>query len=167
MKQNGQIVRASDLTKTYTVGAREIAALRGVSFTVSPGEFMVLLGPSGAGKTTTLILVGGLDRPSGGSLHVAGQLIATATATPVRAGSTRPPRPCRLRRLPPARRSPRSRTQVLIWRPTARDRAEALLCCVGLPPPTARTSPAVRCSALPRARAHQPAALLADDHSEP
>ena len=76
MKRNGHVVKVAGLTKTYSVGKREIEALRGIDFEIEPGEFVVLLGPSGAGKTTTLNLVGGLDRPTGGSISVAGEVIA-------------------------------------------------------------------------------------------
>jgi ABC-type lipoprotein export system ATPase subunit len=76
MNTNGHVVQATNLSKTYSTGGREVEALRGIDLTIAPGEFTVLLGPSGAGKTTALNVVGGLDRPTGGELTVAGEVIA-------------------------------------------------------------------------------------------
>lgn len=66
------IVTAKDLKKTYGSGDAAVAALRGVNFSVEKGAFLSVIGPSGSGKTTLLNLIGCLDRPSGGSLFVAG-----------------------------------------------------------------------------------------------
>ena len=66
------LVNAVDVTKTYQLGSREVEALKGLNFQLERGDFAVLLGPSGAGKTTTLNLLGCLDRPTGGELSVAG-----------------------------------------------------------------------------------------------
>ena len=63
-------LRVENLSKSFK---GDITALGGVSFAVSDGEAVFLLGPSGAGKTTTLRLVAGLDRPCGGSIRIAGQ----------------------------------------------------------------------------------------------
>jgi putative ABC transport system ATP-binding protein len=57
------------LCKTYRTGETEVHALRGVDLAISAGEILVLLGPSGSGKSTLLNIVGGLDRPSSGTLH--------------------------------------------------------------------------------------------------
>lgn len=56
------------VSKTYTVGATEVCALRGVELELHAGEFVVLLGPSGSGKSTLLNLLGGLDVPSAGTV---------------------------------------------------------------------------------------------------
>jgi len=64
------LVHARKLTKTYPLGRRTVDALRGIDLQLHRGDFAVLLGPSGAGKTTTLNLLGCLDRPSGGELRV-------------------------------------------------------------------------------------------------
>jgi predicted ABC-type transport system involved in lysophospholipase L1 biosynthesis ATPase subunit len=66
-------IRALDLTKSYGSAAAPVAALRGVSLEVQRGERVALLGKSGSGKSTLLNLLGGLDRPSAGSLEVAGR----------------------------------------------------------------------------------------------
>ncbi len=54
------------------------AAVSGLSLTVADGEFVVLLGPTGAGKTTTLRLVAGLERPDAGAIHIAGRDVTAA-----------------------------------------------------------------------------------------
>lgn len=59
------------LSKTYVTGETEVHALRGVDFDIRKGEILVLLGPSGSGKSTWLNIVGGLDRPTAGTLHYA------------------------------------------------------------------------------------------------
>lgn len=66
------LVRAEALTKVYRRGAEEIQALKGIEITIQPGEFVCLLGHSGAGKTTTLNLFGLMDRPTAGRLEVVG-----------------------------------------------------------------------------------------------
>ena len=66
------LITADDLTKTYRTEANEVKALQGVSFAIQPGAFLAFVGPSGSGKTTLLNLIGCLDKPSSGSLQVAG-----------------------------------------------------------------------------------------------
>ena len=71
---SGPLVRTTDLVKIYREESSvPVTALGGVSFTAQPGEFTVVAGPSGSGKTTLLNLVGGLDKPTSGSIVVAGQ----------------------------------------------------------------------------------------------
>jgi putative ABC transport system ATP-binding protein len=60
------VVEARSITKTYTIGDREIHILDDVSLSVAEGEFLVVEGSSGSGKTTLLSLLSGLDKPSSG-----------------------------------------------------------------------------------------------------
>jgi putative ABC transport system ATP-binding protein len=60
--------RVESLTKIYGTGASEVQALRGVNLEIRKGETLVLLGPSGSGKSTLLNILGGLDRPTAGSV---------------------------------------------------------------------------------------------------
>ena len=60
------VIEARNLSKTYTIGEREICVLDNVSLSVAAGEFMVVEGNSGSGKTTLLSLLSGLDKPSSG-----------------------------------------------------------------------------------------------------
>ena len=75
MSQN--LVTISGLEKTFKRGSERIEVLRGVNMSIPKGEFLALMGPSGSGKTTLLNLLGGLDRPSAGSIDVDGQAIHT------------------------------------------------------------------------------------------
>ncbi len=73
------VVHARGLTRAYRRGAREVEALRGVDLDISPGELVVIMGPSGGGKSSLLNLLGGLDRPDGGTLTVAGVNLTTSS----------------------------------------------------------------------------------------
>jgi putative ABC transport system ATP-binding protein len=64
------VVQCEQVTKIYEMGKTILRALRGVSLTVEPGEFMCLAGPSGSGKTTLLNLIGCLDKPTSGQIAV-------------------------------------------------------------------------------------------------
>jgi putative ABC transport system ATP-binding protein len=70
------ILEANDITKHYLLNKTTVEALRGVSMSVAAGEFVALMGPSGSGKSTLLQLLGGLDRPSSGSVVFEGRDIS-------------------------------------------------------------------------------------------
>jgi putative ABC transport system ATP-binding protein len=69
------LVHAKGLRKEYGSGEGLVRALDGVDLDVTRGEAVAVMGPSGCGKSTLLQLIGGLDRPSGGELTVAGQRV--------------------------------------------------------------------------------------------
>jgi putative ABC transport system ATP-binding protein len=71
------VVEARQVTKVYRMEGVEVRALDGVDLTVHRGESLAIMGPSGSGKSTLLGLLGGLDRPSGGSLAFEGRDVAT------------------------------------------------------------------------------------------
>ncbi len=73
-----------DLRKTFRAGAREVAAVDGVSFDVGDGEFVALVGPSGCGKSTILNMIGGLVTPSAGAVEIDGARVLDAV--PVNVG---------------------------------------------------------------------------------
>jgi putative ABC transport system ATP-binding protein len=69
------IIRTDNVTKIYGKGAAATEALRGVSLSIPRGSFTCLVGPSGHGKSTLMHLIGGLDRPTGGTIHLDGEEI--------------------------------------------------------------------------------------------
>ena len=66
------LVSVRGLRKTYRDGADEVDVLHGIDFDVASGEFLAVMGPSGCGKSTMLFCLGGLTRPSGGSIALDG-----------------------------------------------------------------------------------------------
>lgn len=83
MSENGStwLVEARGLTREYRRGTEIVAALRGVDLCVGAGERVAIMGPSGCGKSTLLGLVGGLDRPSAGTVVLAGRDLTTCSRT--------------------------------------------------------------------------------------
>lgn len=67
-----ELIVGQDLRKVYHTGEVPVMALKGVNFSIPKGAFLAIIGPSGSGKTTLLNLIGCLDKPSGGTLSVAG-----------------------------------------------------------------------------------------------
>ena len=72
MSSNRLLVDVKGVDKVFKRGAERIRVLRGLDVEIPKGEFLALMGPSGSGKSTLLNLIGGLDRPSAGQVHVAG-----------------------------------------------------------------------------------------------
>ncbi len=70
------LIECNQLTKTYRKGGGAVTPLEAVDLEVEQGEFLALMGPSGSGKTTLLNLIAGIDRPTSGTLRVAGEDIA-------------------------------------------------------------------------------------------
>lgn len=70
------VLETRSLTKDYTEGPARVEVLRGVELAVRRGELVAILGASGSGKSTLLNLLGGLDRPTGGSVHVLGEQLS-------------------------------------------------------------------------------------------
>ncbi len=64
---------ATDVTRTYQLDGFSVPALRGVSLTVEPGDYVAIVGTSGSGKSTLMHLLGGLDRPTSGTLLIGGR----------------------------------------------------------------------------------------------
>ncbi len=75
-RQADGFVRMSDVTKVYKMGEVEIHAVDGVDFSIKKGEFVIVVGPSGAGKTTVLNILGGMDTVTRGEVFVDGENIA-------------------------------------------------------------------------------------------
>lgn len=69
------IVKLRGVSKSYTRGKQSIEVLQKLDLDISQGDFLALMGPSGSGKTTLLNLIGGLDHPTSGEIHVAGERI--------------------------------------------------------------------------------------------
>src|ERR1043165_1383535 len=67
------VIQLEGIHKTYTMGDVEVHALRGVSLTISEGEFVAIMGTSGSGKSTTMNIIGCLDRPTRGTYTLDGQ----------------------------------------------------------------------------------------------
>ena len=68
-----EILKVENLTKVYGKGETKVTALDDVSFTVNKGEFVAIVGASGSGKSTLLHLIGGVDRPTSGTVYIDGK----------------------------------------------------------------------------------------------
>jgi putative ABC transport system ATP-binding protein len=74
-----EMIVARDLTKEYMSGGRPLRVLDGVDLSVEAESFVAIVGPSGSGKTTLLGLLAGLDEPTAGGVHLAGQDLSSLT----------------------------------------------------------------------------------------
>jgi putative ABC transport system ATP-binding protein len=72
---DGALVRIENVEKIFHRGSEDIHVLSHLSLVVPPGEFLALMGPSGSGKSTLLNLIGGLDRPTSGTVAIAGDRV--------------------------------------------------------------------------------------------
>jgi putative ABC transport system ATP-binding protein len=73
--QQGTVVQARDVVRRYGEGETAVDALRGVSLDVESGELVAVMGPSGSGKSTLMHILAGLDKPTSGTVTIAGQEI--------------------------------------------------------------------------------------------
>lgn len=73
------ILKVSNLTKVYGKGAQATCALDDVSFSIPEGQFVAIVGASGSGKSTLLHLIGGVDRPTSGTVELNGANIYART----------------------------------------------------------------------------------------
>ena len=73
------IIRLRNIHKTYLLGLEGVPALRGVSVTINRGEFIVILGKSGGGKTSMLNIIGTIDKPTKGDIYITGKRISNKT----------------------------------------------------------------------------------------
>ncbi|BCJ56547.1 macrolide export ATP-binding/permease protein MacB [Actinoplanes sp. NBRC 14428] len=76
----GPAIVATGVTRTYELDGVSVPALRGVSLTVADGDYLAVVGTSGSGKSTLMHLLGGLDRPTGGTLVIGGRDVTSLSA---------------------------------------------------------------------------------------
>lgn len=72
-----EFIRLQNVTKVYRMGEMSIRACDGIDFEIEKGEFAIIVGPSGAGKTTVLNILGGMDTATSGSIRVDGEEVAS------------------------------------------------------------------------------------------
>ena len=77
VQENGAVVVAHDVTRRYGEGDTAVDALRGVTVEIAPGKATAVMGPSGSGKSTLMHILAGLDKPTSGSVGIAGTEITT------------------------------------------------------------------------------------------
>ena len=77
----GEVVVAEDVARRYGEGETAVDALRGVSLEIAAGKLTAVMGPSGSGKSTLMHILAGLDRPTGGTVTIAGTEITSLSDT--------------------------------------------------------------------------------------
>jgi putative ABC transport system ATP-binding protein len=75
-----ELVVLKDISRTYQKGKEKVEVLHRLDLTIDRGDFVALMGPSGSGKTTLLNLLGGLDKPTGGSVEIDGQALQSMSS---------------------------------------------------------------------------------------
>jgi len=83
------LIELRGVTKTFASGAETVTPVQELDFTVEQGEFVCLMGPSGSGKTTLLHMLAGIDRPTGGTVHVGGEEVSAMAASELAKWRTR------------------------------------------------------------------------------
>ncbi len=78
---NMEIIKISDLKKSYILGKVEVKALNGVDVSIEHGEFVAIMGPSGCGKSTLLNIIGMLDTPTSGEIYIDGNNVTKMNST--------------------------------------------------------------------------------------
>lgn len=167
------VVEARALTREYRLGDERVAALRGVSLTVEDGDYAAIVGPSGCGKSTLLNLLGAIDRPTSGTVTIAGERVdalpdARATAFRLRRIGFVFQRFYLLPALSASENVELPLAEAGMGGAERRARAHELLAYVGLAP-RARHRPAQLSGgeqqrvAIARALANRPTLLLADE----
>jgi putative ABC transport system ATP-binding protein len=77
----GELIRTTDVRRQFQLGDTVVRAVDGIDLTVAEGEFVGIMGPSGCGKSTLLYLLGGLDQPTGGEIHLGGRRVDRLSRT--------------------------------------------------------------------------------------
>src|SRR5450759_2349245 len=82
-KQDAPLIRGTRLSRAFQRGSEMVAAVKDVDFTLLPEECVAIMGPSGCGKSTLLGLLGGLDRPTSGSIELEGHDLSACSRSEV------------------------------------------------------------------------------------